>query len=1336
MLEKLYFLIDNKLVPFIYGGMSRQKLDIISPLPITSIDQNRDTNLITSSDYFYGLLALGEGPVYSINPNGPTDIEFNDASIDDLIDYSTNKTDNTKLYVLSSKGDILQPSSLEFNSYFGRTVSPQALSSTVQLRKGNLPGIPQVKIVQNTTQYKWDALEFNFSLNGLFALANDGSVGPKEIGVRISITDHLGIGSPFIINPDGRSTFVEAKHNGVSQTPVKFTVKVEIPPENRSEFGYQFTVEKITDDDDSSKVSEQIGFAGWDEITYEDYTYPRTAMLGVVLKSFAEYSSSVPTITSLVKGLLVKVPSNYNQPILVNKSSKTIQVTVPVDNFDTIGSSGYTVPAGTTQVTVDIIGAGGGAALNNATGQQAFYGTGGGGAGGFTRRVLNVTPGDGLTVTINQGGLMDRFGEDCGIGAGGYSLRFHKYSGSGYLSRTPASAGSRTTWTWSSWIRVDTANTVTLLDAGSSNTSIKISNGVLTFTFSGSNVIVAPITVSGNRWVHVVLVADTTQAQTSATASDSRFRLYVNGTQITSFTSSNMLSQNIQGQVDNTTEHRIAQDTSGNGQFIGILSEINFISGQALSGASFGQTSNLTGLWIPKVYAGSYGTNGYYLDFAIDGSTSTTIGNDASTNTNNWTPVSFSRTFQTKDSPNFHMYATGGEPGLPNFTGSDAGGPGGLGVGGDVNQSGGNGSSGATGGKGHTAYGAGGTGTFGFGCGSRGMPLLGSSGRRANRGKILIYPGKGAKSIETASCVSEGNLVTIPPQVVSRDIDIVDIGEIDWRQVEVAQEGPDSLVTRGYCLEKSKDIILNDPNPQIYIGTWDGTFVKKWTQNPVWIIYDLLINTSYGLGIPEEYIDKFKFYKVAQYCDAVDPNTGKFIGVDGYSDGTFRNKPLGYVRPGNNISNLSAADLNTLRNKEAQVGLLPGTPVKERRFVCNLSLNSQRQVMDIINQVTAIFRGILIYSGGKISLNVDLPDELPVAIFNETNIIKDSFQFSGIKESELISGVEVSYMDPSNHYKKEVLRIDDAKALEELSYIENIKQVDLTGCDRRSQAFRFGQYLIASNKYIRRKTTFKTTIEALNLSIGDVISVSQRMAGIAWGYGGKVASNTASSGAKASNVLLEHFTAPAISSNTFTNNNYPLALRIINRQSEKVDLYLVNNYSLYSSGNAHASTDLVELSVNRKLNPTTRVFDTITQFNSGTDFTPSKGDIWTLGELNINNFGASLSDKLFKITNMERDSEESVTISAVEYISNVYTDSDSLINYTPIIYPTSVSVVADIPPPIINVRDTSIRKEDGLVKYDLNIDLATIGYPYSYTTELLMATAEESQLVEEEIFND
>ena len=72
---------------------------------------------------------------------------------------------------------------------------------------------------------------------------------------------------------------------------------------------------------------------------------------------------------------------------------------------------------------------------------------------------------------------------------------------------------------------------------------------------------------------------------------------------------------------------------------------------------------------------------------------------------------------------------------------------------------------------------------------------------------------------------------------------------------------------------------------------------------------------------------------------------------------------------------------------------------------------------------------------------------------------------------------------------------------------------------------------------------------------------------------------------------------------------------------------------------------------------------------------PEKGDLWSFGEIaNSGDFYTNKAGKLFKITAIERTSkEEEVTISATEYISNVYIDSDTFIDYTPTAYTDIIS---------------------------------------------------------------
>ena len=139
--------------------------------------------------------------------------------------------------------------------------------------------------------------------------------------------------------------------------------------------------------------------------------------------------------------------------------------------------------------------------------------------------------------------------------------------------------------------------------------------------------------------------------------------------------------------------------------------------------------------------------------------------------------------------------------------------------------------------------------------------------------------------VPTFTSIVKGLLLKVPsnynqPTLVN--------GEIDWRHIETPSTGDNSPATAGYFLQSTGTEVQNDAAITIYKGSWDGSFVYSWSQNPVWIIYDILTNKTYGLSIPEENIDKYRFYQIAQYCDACDVTTGNFVGVDGLSDGTFR----------------------------------------------------------------------------------------------------------------------------------------------------------------------------------------------------------------------------------------------------------------------------------------------------------------------------------------------------------------------------------------------------------------------------------------------------------------
>jgi hypothetical protein len=113
------------------------------------------------------------------------------------------------------------------------------------------------------------------------------------------------------------------------------------------------------------------------------------------------------------------------------------------------------------------------------------------------------------------------------------------------------------------------------------------------------------------------------------------------------------------GTFNTQVEHRIGLKTANNTALDGYLAEVNFIDGQALTPSDFGEADEDYGDWKPKAYTGTYGTNGFHLDFKTSG----TLGNDAN-GSNNWTTNNLASTDQMIDTPtnNFCTWNSLGEP--------------------------------------------------------------------------------------------------------------------------------------------------------------------------------------------------------------------------------------------------------------------------------------------------------------------------------------------------------------------------------------------------------------------------------------------------------------------------------------------------------------------------------------------------------------------------------------------------------------------------------------------------------------------------------------------------
>ena len=229
----------------------------------------------------------------------------------------------------------------------------------------------------------------------------------------------------------------------------------------------------------------------------------------------------------------------------------------------------------------------------------------------------------------------------------GKSVRLRQ-SASAYLNRTPSSASNRQTWTFSGWLKRGILTTRMSIFAGYTGTlatnlrtQIIILDGGTLQIGSDQMQTATDFVIETNQvfrdpsaWYHIVVAVDTTQATAS-----NRVKLYVNGVQVTSFSTATYPSQNYQGGVNynsNQYINRFYDPVNGNYYGDGYLTEINFVDGQQLTPSSFGSTNALTGVWQPAKYTGTYGTNGFYLNFSSNGS-SAALGTDFSGNSNTWT---------------------------------------------------------------------------------------------------------------------------------------------------------------------------------------------------------------------------------------------------------------------------------------------------------------------------------------------------------------------------------------------------------------------------------------------------------------------------------------------------------------------------------------------------------------------------------------------------------------------------------------------------------------------------------------------------------------------------
>ena len=221
-----------------------------------------------------------------------------------------------------------------------------------------------------------------------------------------------------------------------------------------------------------------------------------------------------------------------------------------------------------------------------------------------------------------------------------------------FFSRTPSSSSNADTFTYSAWVKncpgqllggfllssgvAGSREFLIYFDGTNQRLNVYQYNGGIEF-----QVITSMQFRDSSAWYHIVVVYDSPQ-----TTASNRVKIYVNGEQQTNFATANYPAQGLGSRIGTTEVQDIGKNAYNQGLDADFyLAEVNYISGSALPPTSFGETKS--GTWIPKKYAGSYGSHDYYLDFA----TRATNPIDASGQGNNWSSTNVAATDWMLDSP-------------------------------------------------------------------------------------------------------------------------------------------------------------------------------------------------------------------------------------------------------------------------------------------------------------------------------------------------------------------------------------------------------------------------------------------------------------------------------------------------------------------------------------------------------------------------------------------------------------------------------------------------------------------------------------------------------------
>jgi predicted phage tail protein len=240
-----------------------------------------------------------------------------------------------------------------------------------------------------------------------------------------------------------------------------------------------------------------------------------------------------------------------------------------------------------------------------------------------------------------------------------------------------------------------------------------------------------------------------------------------------------------------------------------------------------------------------------------------------------------------------------------------------------------------------------------------------------------------------------------------------------------------------------------NPIAKTYSGLFNGSLTVAYSNNPAWVLYDILTDSRYGMGLPEETLDVYSFYDAGGYCDFLVPD-----GNGGFGP----------------------------------------------RFTFNAYISRAGGAYEILKSVLGSFNAQLYLENGSVTLIQDRPKD-PLYVFSESNVIveedetgkltKPPFIYETTAENNRYNSVLVTWDDPNEFYESKTILIQDQDDIDKYGY--NPTEVTAFGCTDRAQAIRFGRWTLYTSLFQTKTVSFSVGKDGLYTRPGDIVLIQDRM---------------------------------------------------------------------------------------------------------------------------------------------------------------------------------------------------------------------------------------------------